>query len=262
MRKVLGQGVLVVVALVLAPMATGSGIAAATGTPSVASPPTSPGAPASSLLAGKSPTTKLARASVSGTAVAATIAVNPNVDLVPVADVTVIGSGLPVGNTGIPPVVLVECVAGAATLGDCGLASQQGVSTDASGNLSIGYTVFRTLVTLLGTVRCDDAPQSCEVVALDTATFTIMASAPVSFDPTIPRPNATIAVTPATALLEGQVVSVHGSGSVPGHGVQILECAVGGVCSNGLSDPGITVDPDGMFTAPFTVRLNRDAAAN
>ncbi len=263
MRKVLGQGVLVAVALMVAPIATGSGIAAATGTPSVASPtsPTVPkpaissGAPASSLLAGKSLATKLRHASVSGTAVAATIAVAPNVGLIPVADVTVTGSGLPVGTTGIPPVLLVECTVGATTLGDCGFATQQGVSTDASGNLSTGFSVFRTLVTPLGTVRCDDAPESCEVVALDTATYNIVATAPVSFDPTIPRPNATIDVTPATGLLEGQVVSVHGSGWVPGNGVQILECGVGGLCSNGFSDPGITVDPDGTFTAPFTVRL-------
>jgi hypothetical protein len=119
------------------------------------------------------------------------------------------------------PVVVEQCAAavagsGAVTGGPC---TTGGPAVAAGGDpANVGLRVRRSFIGADGTgVTCDE-PGSC-VVAVGGAAGRPVAVAPLTFGP---PPVAT--VSPATGLLDGQVVTLAASGLVPGASYSVLRC--------------------------------------
>jgi|GEM_PF-1936387 Neocarzinostatin family./Calx-beta domain. len=192
---------------------------------------------------------------VGPSAAAPTISATPSTNLKPGQTVTVTGSGFAPGDPNSPGIPLLECVAGATTLFDCGAGNGGFASPDATGAFSTPFVVARTLATQSGSVRCDTSVGACVLAALIFPSLDIAASVNLGFDPTVPVPHPQLAVNPATGILDGQTVTVSGSGFAPGHTVSVSQCATGPSCFTGVIGPGVTVAADGTFSSQVTMSL-------
>jgi hypothetical protein len=101
-------------------------------------------------------------------------------------------------------------------------------------------------------VDCASAP-GCVITARgngggSSASF----DAVISFDPKKPAAVQDISVTPASDLTDHQMVTVHGSGFLPGSPISVLECAGQGCdyAHGRQATPGLT----GAFTLSFSVQ--------
>ena len=197
------------------------------------------------------------------TAAVPTLVVTPSQNLASGQVVTVTGTGYTPGTPGSPGgpggLALVECKAPATGFEQC--AGGDSVVPNAAGAISQPFHVIRNLRLGTGNVQCDTAPGACVIAVVDFFGAAALASAPISFDATIPRPHPSIAVTPSTGLRAGQSVSVHGTGFAAGGLVSVGECAVGArFCDAAFSGHETPVAGNGTFTISLnaSLRINDD----
>jgi hypothetical protein len=135
----------------------------------------------------------------------ASIAVDPDTDLIDGQTVVVSGTGF-LANS---PVGISQCAIGPAT-GTC--YGRTSTLTDAAGQLEVTLDV-RTRLWGGEVVDCRDADVDCSVQAYSYEDDDQHPVAPISFDPDGPiLPPPTMVATPSTDLVDGQVVSLSGSG--------------------------------------------------
>ena len=187
-------------------------------------------------------------ATPTGPADTPSITVNPADNLVRGQVVSVAGTGL-----GTAQVVLVECPAGVSPAVNCDLNTARIATPDASGAITVDFTVHRTIQGDGQRVDCATAPDTCDLVVATFST-TVLARHALAFDPTAPLAQPQIAITPSTGLLAGQSVTVAGAGFAPGDTVLVRECAAGGPRCSG-STAFVTPDTGGTFSTPLTVSL-------
>ena len=197
-----------------------------------------------------------AAGAVGAAAAVPTLTVTPSTDLVAGQQVTIAGTGFAAGQY-----LIAQCTAGGSDPNACDLNGVLVVTPDASGAFSQDAPLRRTLRLFDQRVDCASAPGTCEVVAIDFRTFEgAVARAPLSFDPSAPLPNPTIAVTPSTGLLTGQQVTVTGSGFVAGDTIVVSQCAADDpFCFAGFGSP-VPVGADGHFTTTVAVHLRVNTA--
>ncbi len=248
MKRVLRQGMfaLGVVALVLVPAVSASGSGDPSGARAATSVATSPGQPALPTIAFP----------LAPSAEVPTFTVTPSTDLVTGQSVAITGAGFVGGSPN--GVGVAQCRAGAFGQADCDLSNLLIPDVDASGAFSATFNVRRTLNIGGTTLRCDDAPGTCILGGAVIADQTIAGFVPLSFDPNAPRPNPQLVVTPNEGILNGDTVSVTGSGFVPNSSLQLAQCAVGSSRCGGyiyVGEEGPGVDAGGNFATDFTLRL-------
>jgi protocatechuate 3,4-dioxygenase beta subunit len=185
-----------------------------------------------------------------------TLTVTPDTDLVDGDVVALHGTGFTPSST----VFFCQGVDdGTPGLEDCG-APFQSAPTDASGEFDATYTVrrFITPPSVGAEIDCAEPSARCVFGASDSAfpTAGTVAFAPIAFAPQLPR---TVTVTPDTDLVDGDVVTLHGSGFTPGdtidfcQGVQAAQSgAPGAPC--GAPELSAQVDAAGEFAANYTVQ--------
>lgn len=183
---------------------------------------------------------------------AATLVVDPATDLVDHQQVAVSGSGF-----GATYVNLMVCPTGTTTVDACGSSSSgTWVGSDDDGTLATTMAVNARIFGIDHTVAvdCRDAG-ACELVAFDLLAANVaVARAALHFDPVGPlTPAPTVTVDPATALVDGDVVTVTGTGFRPDEGASVVLCAdsaEGTVCRY----PGWTL-ADAAGTAAQDIRV-------
>src|SRR5439155_20647871 len=80
------------------------------------------------------------------------------------------------------------------------------------------------------------------------------ASAPLSFNPSIPLPPPpTLRAGPTTDLVEGQTVALFGGGFVPNGQVYVVECALPATISTCRTLTNVTADGSGSFITSASV---------
>lgn len=151
------------------------------------------------------------------------ITITPNTGLVDHQVVTVTGTGF-----GRHDLLSVTQCPTATPPDDCGFSFDL-ADTDASGSFSVDVGLRAVIPTASGSaVDCRPAPDTCSlsVRSWDTGEG---ASAPLTFDPTGPlAPPPTLAASPSTGLIDGQVIDVTGSGWRPGAQLFVFACAKDG----------------------------------
>ena len=156
--------------------------------------------------------------------VAPAITVTPDSGLVDGQTVTVAGTGFGENFT-----VVSLCAAGVAEASECAFSNMIGFeSADTDGNFTLDGEVPVLVLDGGGSTLADcRVPGACEVVAFAFDEMNaILARTPVEFDPSGPLPVApTLAAAPSTDLVDGQVVTVTGSGYAQGT-ARIEQCAV------------------------------------
>lgn len=183
----------------------------------------------------------------------------PSTGLVDGQSVSVTGSGLDPDTS----VVVVQCTTAAAPVSTCADRFPL-ATTDPAGELDVERVVHRLLYFGFTTVDCA-TPGTCEIRAVASGGV-VAATAPIAFDASVPPPpQPAIAVDPAAGLVDGQVVTVHGSGlapeddspDTPPGGLFLVECAAGAQSTDDCDLPGSFVpvrsNAAGTLTVPFTV---------
>ncbi|HEY6534180.1 MAG TPA: enediyne antibiotic chromoprotein [Acidimicrobiales bacterium] len=152
---------------------------------------------------------------------AVTMTATPDTMLVQGDDVTVTGSGAEPNSF----VGIAQCLVGASGLESCSPLSGYTNAT-ASGNFAT-VTTPRRILRISGVDHdCADV-STCELAAigLDDGPASILATAAIQFDPSIPPPPPpTITATPSTGLVQGDVVELVGAGFTPNASVVVLQC--------------------------------------
>ena len=176
-----------------------------------------------------------------------TITVEPATDLVDAQSVSVTGSGFPAQDS----VLLLQCPAGAAASADCDPATHWTWSED--GSIEITFSL-RAILRLPGTpvdCRVDDA---CVLSAYawdeSVGDLREVSHVPLQFDPAAPvHPPPTVSVAPDQGLVDGQTVTVTGTGFVWQEWAQVLQCPAGFIESTQCDwDTSVFVDtPGGTF---------------
>ncbi|MDQ1432162.1 MAG: hypothetical protein QOF40_2764 [Actinomycetota bacterium] len=183
-----------------------------------------------------------------------TVTVTPHTGLLNFQAVTVAGSGF----TSSFGVQVIECKSAATSYQDCAQSGGSFAPTSPTGEFSLPYSVRRILHLTGGDFDCASAVDACSLVSTSFGSNPIVVASPVSFDNSVPPPlPPTISVTPATALVQGQQVTVTGSNFAPNAFLQLGECLTGfdpsGYCPfNGGS--GAQADANGSFSTTFTVK--------
>lgn len=138
---------------------------------------------------------------------ALSVTVSPATNLVDGDEVTVAGSGWTLGAN----LFVAVCLTGT---DHCG-GFLEVLAADASGDFSVSGRVRATFSSPDGAPRVDCRAESCSVLAV--VDLDNRATAPLSFDPSAPLlPSPTISATPDFDLVDGQDVTVAGSGFLPG----------------------------------------------
>lgn len=155
-----------------------------------------------------------------------TVSVTPNTGLGDLASVTVEAAGLVWSDWA----VVIQCAAAPTDEDDCDYATAASVEVTAAGGVSLDHVVLATIDTFdRGEVDCR-APGSCVLAVsgnyLRSPSKT--ATAALGFDPDAEVVVPSLAASPATGLVDGQVVSVTGGdfppGGAGGSWVEILQC--------------------------------------
>ena len=177
----------------------------------------------------------------------------PDTLLVQGDDVTVTGSGATANSF----VGIAQCLTGATTLDAC--LQLSGVGTSGSGNFATVVTP-RRLMTISGVAHdCADV-DTCELAAFayEDGPPTILASAGIQFDPSVPPPPPpTLTGSPTTGLVQGDVVNLVGAGLGPNAGVGMIQCLATSTGSEGCDFSTVATtqtDGSGGFTYAFTPR--------
>lgn len=187
-----------------------------------------------------------------------TLTVTPSTDLVDHQTLTAEGTGFAPDS----PVLVTECPANAQAVDACDANAFFRADTDGNGSFSIPVATS-TLIDG-GSIEADCRTTDCMFVASSTDGFDsrTTATAPVTFDPAgALDPPPSITVTPATGLLGGQTVTVHGDHFTPFQFAFVFECKPRAVTVFGCSiynrrSPGarVEVGPSGSFDVDFQVR--------
>ena len=189
-----------------------------------------------------------------------TLTVTPATNLKPGQLVTVTGSGFAPSTPQNFGLSLTECRAPATSFDDCGIGDTIGYDArpDALGAFSTSLNVARTLHTPSGSVRCDTTPTTCVLAAFSFSfpapSLTPVATAALGFDPSVPIPNPTVTVAPASGIRAGQSLAVTGSGFAPGHNLDVFQCGVNEFCDGG-SGPSVRVASNGTFSTTLIASL-------
>jgi hypothetical protein len=183
------------------------------------------------------------------------VTVTPSVDLVDLQTVTVSATGLePATDYRIP-----QCQAGATNPSlDCGLATGGFATTDATGAFTATVTVRRAIFTSHTVVYdCVATPGACMLAVTDIGVpGVVLASAPITFDPSVPPPPVpSVTVVPADDLVDGQEVDVTAGGLVAGETVAIVQCQVDSTDSTHCTNAQLlNADPAGEVHTGMAVR--------
>jgi hypothetical protein len=182
--------------------------------------------------------------------------VTPSSGLVSGQVVTVTGSGF----TPSAQVVLSDCLT-ETTLGYCGGIPPDSAFAGSSGNFTyqfrVGRGTFDESVYPPALVDCARAPEECSVFAF-VGDPVERASAPISFDASVPPPSAVVTVTPSGAVDDGQTLKVAGSGFSANTSAFVGQCAPG-VPADFLASPCgfpggvIPIDAQGNLSTSITV---------
>ncbi|HEX6248701.1 MAG TPA: neocarzinostatin apoprotein domain-containing protein, partial [Nocardioidaceae bacterium] len=166
-----------------------------------------------------------ASAQVPGRVDAPTISTTPTAGLVDGTAVSVSGTGF----GGAEFVMLVPCLAGAASVTDCDQNIAGYPEVRADGTFVVPMTVYALIQPESGGAAVDcRVAATCEIVAFawSAGTETPVARAQLGFDPDAPLlPPPTVTVVPSTDLVDGQVVAVTGTGFLAGSWVPVFQCA-------------------------------------
>jgi hypothetical protein len=174
------------------------------------------------------------------------------------------GDDVTVNGTGAEPnafLVIGQCLAGATAIDDC--LQLSGVGTSGSGNFATIVTP-RRLMTISGVVHdCADVG-ACELAAFDydDGPPAILASAAIQFDPSVPPPPPpSLAATPSTGLVQGDVVTLVGVDYPSSASVGVVQCLSSAPTSGGTGEGCdlstllfVQTDGSGGFTQSFTPR--------
>ena len=187
-----------------------------------------------------------------------TLTVTPSTNLVDHQTLTAEGTGFAPDSN----VLVTECPANAQAIDACDSNAFFQADTDSAGSFSIPVATS-TLIDG-GSVEADCRTSGCMFVASSTHGFDTRttATAPITFDPAgAIDPPPSITVTPATGLVGGQTVTVHGDHFTPFQSAFLFECKPRAVTVFGCSiynrrSPGarVEVGPSGSFDVAFQVR--------
>jgi hypothetical protein len=186
-----------------------------------------------------------------------TLTVSPAADLLDGQIVSVTGSGFHQRED----LSLYACPLGATSTMACD-GDYLSVHTEGQGGFDLSYSVAAVLEA--EDLVTDCRVSACELVAFTGDGFTRFRNpgrAPLSFtsDGAL-RPPPTLVATPATGLVGGQRVAIHGEGFRPLASFLLLECTgvAGDVSACGFDfrepPPVVTADAEGDFDGEFAVR--------
>jgi Neocarzinostatin family len=193
-----------------------------------------------------------------------TVSVDPNVDLVDGARVTVDVSGMDAHAF----VSAVQCTAGAEDVFEhCAFSDEAFGETDGNGHATMSLRVDALLTLGDGTEGVDCRPSACAVGVVGEP-FDLVATETLHFDPDAPlAPPPTLTVTPDEDLTDLQTVEVSASGLVWSNFARVAQCATAPIniydCDFDNMLDVDTQDSD-SFTTDFPVSAvigteNRDA---
>ena len=194
---------------------TGDGAPAAAAAPVPASEPS-----AWERALGRQPSDSAAPAEAS--AAVAAITVVPSTDLVSGQTVDITGTGFASGDLAVA-----QCRAAPTGPESCDLRTVKFISPNAAGEVSTTLVVSRTLLVGGAVVQCEDAVGTCTLIVTNIDSSGIDASAPLGFNPDLPRPSPQLIASPAVDLVDGQTVTVSGSGFRPGSTIVVRQCSAG-----------------------------------
>ncbi len=181
-----------------------------------------------------------------------TVAISPAEGLVDDQEVTVTGT-----STGTEWVQISQCAADVATTSVCDSDYGSWVETQPDGSYSTRLTVKMVMRTEAGRdVDCRQG-DGCVVVAIgEESDLRDAATAPLVFAPGAePRPAPTMAVDPAVGLVDGQRLTVTGSGFSPGY-LALFQCAPGpDLACRFLDDAQAAADGTLATTAVVSARV-------
>ena len=173
---------------------------------------------------------------------ARSLTVTPSTDLDDGQTVSVDGAGWRPGVL----VFALECLAGTQTCG--GAVVNQPVDTDGTFTMALAV---RVVFTAFDGTPVDCRVDACEVTAVNEENEDHFASVPIAFDPaTVLLPPPALSVTPDTDLVDGQTVSVAGTGFLPGVGMLLAQCRPGQSTMEGClvySGTPVEADASGAF---------------
>ncbi len=167
------------------------------------------------------------------------VTATPDTGLIDAQVIAVDGTGFRVTPSYYLPIEIRQCVTGATSYDDCHSSQYQDynpVHPDGSWHGSI--RVHGIIATDGGdTVDCRTTPTACELLVGTFYPSIDAVAVPISFDPDAPAvPPATITVTPATDLVDGQAMHVNGTGFLANSPVGLSQCAsstTSGTCAGG-----------------------------
>jgi len=152
-------------------------------------------------------------------------------------------------------VSVLECLTSDNTA--CAYETQRFATTGTNGGFTMpNFAVEREISTygLSGPEVVDCAvPGTCELVVGSGSVGAPPTPAPLSFNPVFPPAVPAITVTPATGLADLQVVTVRGSGFLPGSPVSLSECSPSAFTCDTASQ-SVTPGFRGQFLATMTLR--------
>lgn len=183
----------------------------------------------------------------------ATMAITPSNGLVDGQVVTVTVTGLrPLSVAGVA-----QCIEGHDVDG-CEMGSRSFVSTDESGSFTTTVTLHAMLATPVGPIDCRTSAEACVLganTAIDEAGAVWTTTA---FDPVAPlQPGPALDAQPAAGLVDGQTITVTGTGYPVNTGYAVLLCAAGTTDADCASTGYPTIvytGATGTFTQPVQVR--------
>jgi acetyl esterase/lipase len=178
------------------------------------------------------------------------LTIEPSTDLVDGQLITVRGTGFVRERFA----QIFECTGAPESVDDCDEWSRQFVDVDDSGTFETQYRLL-AVIERLGNGTVDCRPTACVLGA--ATTFDDLATVTLPFDPDAPlAPPPTVVVTPDDDLVDGQVVTVEGSGFQPNAYVRAAQCgpdptSEADCVANTIQY--VPTDAHGAFTASLTV---------
>ncbi len=181
------------------------------------------------------------------------VVIDPATDLVDAQRVSLTGTGFPAGQF----VAVVQCPTGETSPGACGNFNFADGPVASDGAFTFDVFVDAVLFAPQGEVDCRIA-DACMLVVdpPDFGTSGLSIEVPLHFDPDAPlAPPPSASVDPNGGLVDGQVVTVTGSGFRPNENVELLQCAPGAEAFSGcqFSNRFPITDDQGSFTAAMTL---------
>ncbi len=172
-----------------------------------------------------SPADRTGAEGAKGAAAAPSLTVTPHTDLRDGQIVALRAAGFSAKAT----IGIAECKAGGpAVVSDCDISTSLLTTSSAKGTVALSYQVSRYITVGAKTIDCA-VHDSCVLgVGRYPATSTQHAEVVLAFNPKLPPVLPTVAISPSSALVPNQPVTVTGSGYRPNSSVQVVECPTSG----------------------------------